>query len=312
MSNEMIFDNAGKPSMMVRIPKFKVSDVIAGGREETHPAFIVDGREVPEIYIGKYQSVIVNGLAYSIAFQQPTVNATFNDMVQASEAKGDGWHLMTNAERAAIALWSMKNGTLPHGNNNFGSDYQHADESGICFDGRKVLTGSGPATWSHDHTPEGIFDMNGNVFEWLGGLRLHNGEIQIIPDNNAAKHIDQSETSGEWKPIMVGKNKINISETARGLKLTTEEAEGDWNGCRFARLETDIEIPNILKELALYPSGDEKIKDYFGAGVKGIRYPIYGGSWDGGAVDGLFALYLSYVSGYSYTFVGGRLAYYNV
>ena len=106
MSNEMIFDNAGKPSMMVRIPKFKVSDVIAGGREETHPAFIVDGREVPEIYIGKYQSVIVNGLAYSLAFQQPTVNVTFNDMVQASEAKGDGWHLMTNAERAAIALWS--------------------------------------------------------------------------------------------------------------------------------------------------------------------------------------------------------------
>jgi len=288
----VIFDNVGKPSMMVRIPKFKYSDVITGGREVTCSAFIIDGVEVPEIHISKYQNVIVNDKAYSLPFQKPSVSLNFDQAKEACEAKGPGWHLMTNAEWAAIALWSKKNGTLPHGNNRGGSDYNHEDEKGICFDDYKVLTGSGPDTWSHDHTPDGIFDLNGNVWEWVGGLRLLNGEIQIIPNNNAAKHIDQSKTSQEWKPIMVDSETLKFTETDNGLKLTTEEAEG-WNGCNFADLESDVEVPDIMKELALYPADDADLTERIWADAEGEKLPYRGGYWGNGASAGVFILGLS-------------------
>lgn len=55
---------------------------------------------------------------------------------------------MTNAEWAALALWAKKNGTMPRGNNQFGSDvsapYEHGREA--SKDGNRtgrILTGSG-------------------------------------------------------------------------------------------------------------------------------------------------------------------------
>ena len=33
----------------------------------------------------------------------------------------------------------------------------------------------------HNHDMSGIADINGNLWEWTGGLRLMDGEIQIIP-----------------------------------------------------------------------------------------------------------------------------------
>ena len=41
-SNEIILDDKGLPSVMVYVTKFKISDVITGGSDSTHPAFIVD------------------------------------------------------------------------------------------------------------------------------------------------------------------------------------------------------------------------------------------------------------------------------
>ncbi|MBR0401412.1 MAG: hypothetical protein IJH73_02755, partial [Lachnospiraceae bacterium] len=56
-----ITDDLGRPSRMVRIPKFKWSDVIEGGRDETCSAFVVGGREVDCIYISKYMNIIRDG-----------------------------------------------------------------------------------------------------------------------------------------------------------------------------------------------------------------------------------------------------------
>ena len=42
--NTVLLDDRGMPSIMVAFPKFKISDVIAGGSENIHPAFsVVDG-----------------------------------------------------------------------------------------------------------------------------------------------------------------------------------------------------------------------------------------------------------------------------
>lgn len=295
MNTTVLYDDALKPSMMVRIPKFKVSDVIPGGPEVTHPAFIVDGVEIPEIYISKYQNIIVNDRAYSLPFQEPATRINFDQAKQACEMKGKGWHLMTNAEWAAIALWCLKNGTLPRGNNNYGSDYHEEDERGVSFNDYQVLTGSGPATWTHDHTEDGIYDLNGNVWEWVAGLRLLSGEIQIIPDNNAAKAIDQSRFSEEWQPVTVDGKILKFTETDNGISLTTDEAEG-WDGCRFMDLESDVEVPELLKTLALFPAEGTNVEDRIWADADGECLPYRGGSWFVGSSAGVFGWYLNHPS----------------
>lgn len=206
--NEIILDDKGLPSVMVRIPKFKISDVITGGSNSVHPAFIVNGVEVPEIYISKFQNVIHNGRAYSLPGEDPTVNVNFDTARQACEAKGRGWHLMTRAEWALLALWCKNNGFLPWGNNNYGKDTRETNYKAIptYFDeqGRitRVATGTGPLTWSHDKSPAGIWDLNGNVLEWVGGMRLVYGELQVLVNNNAADSVNsQSSGSSEWKAI---------------------------------------------------------------------------------------------------------------
>ncbi len=59
-----------------------------------------------------------------------------------------------------------------------------------------------PVSWSDNWQEDGIWDLNGNVYEWQGGYRTVDGEIQIIPDNNAAKQISQGSESTLWKAIM--------------------------------------------------------------------------------------------------------------
>lgn len=65
-NNVILTDDKGLPSVMVYIPKFKMSDVITGATDSTHPAFIVDGVEKDGIYISKYQNVAYNSRAYSL------------------------------------------------------------------------------------------------------------------------------------------------------------------------------------------------------------------------------------------------------
>jgi sulfatase modifying factor 1 len=206
--NDIILDDKGLPSVMVRIPKFKISDVITGGSDSTHPAFLVNGIEVPEIYISKYQNVVHNGRAYSLPGEDPANNMTWDTARGYCEAKGPGWHMMTKAEYAAIALWCKKNGFLPYGNNNYGKDSREtlpiAIPAVLDSQGRtlRTLTGTGPITWSHNKAIDGIWDLNGNVSEWTGGIRTVYGELQLLANNNAAdSNNPQTVDAATWKAI---------------------------------------------------------------------------------------------------------------
>lgn len=302
-NNTVLFDDKGLPSIMVRIPKFKISDVITGGSETTHPAFIVNGVEKNEIFISKYQNVVIGDRAYSLAMQDPKTSINFDQAKLYSENKGTGWHLMTNAEWAAIALWCKKNTFMPRGNNNYGADHSASHEKGIEVYAEvgktaRIAAGSGPTNWAHDGSNAGIYDLNGNVNEWVGGLRLVDGEIQIIADNNAAvTGANQTASSTLWKALAADGSLV-APGTASSLKFDSPTklvkvltATGSTSTA-FETLaaDTGITVPMILKALALAPVDSDHGGDRLYTNNIGEILPYRGGGWHNASAAGVFSL----------------------
>ena len=230
--NEVLFDDLGKPSVMVKIPKMTYAQLGMGSSTAVHPAFIVNGQEVDEIFISKYQNIVKNSRAYSLPGQEPRGSITFDDARAACEAKGEGWHLMTRMEWGLIVRWCQNNGVLPKANNNYGKHVSETNYKAIPMtkDGSgqtlHTATGTGPLTWFHDQTPSGIADMGGNVREWSGGIRCVYGELQILPNNNAADSDNsQAASSAQWKAIDAATGDLI---TPNGSGTTAGSVKMDW------------------------------------------------------------------------------------
>lgn len=321
-TNDILYDDKGLPSVMVKIPKFKISQVIPGGADSVHPAFIVNGQEVDAIYISKYQNIVNNNRAYSLPCEDPKTSVNLDQAISYCTQKGDGWHLMTRAEWAAIALWCKANGCLPKGNNNYGKDaseggYKAIPAPGVNDSGRtaRVLTGTGPVSWSHDGTLEGIWDLNGNIWEWNGGSRTVKGELQVLVNNNAAD-LDHSQaaSSAQWKAIDAT---TGAYITPNGSGTTANSIKLDWvsgkitysatittqadasRDCAFASVTCASSVSAaaqaVLKALAFLPASataseyeDDHMWMNNGADERAF---FSGGTWTTGANAGLFALY---------------------
>lgn len=96
---------------------------------------------------------------------------------------GPGYHLMTQFEGASIALWCNSQGFQPHGNDRNTNPLSSSDvttETAILDQAAFArnntylasLTGSGPASWNHNNRPDGIADLDGNMWEWRDGLLM--------------------------------------------------------------------------------------------------------------------------------------------
>ena len=285
MRNEVIFDDRGIPDIMVAF----MPDELGLPAE-------LKGRKVEAYLIGKYQATMIDGVPHSLPFQQPAVNVSHDDAIRLCEAKGPGWHLITNDEWAALAHQSRKNGTLPRGNTGSGKSHSHPEETGTTYDGGygKTLTGSGPVTWNHDHTAEGVADMVGNVWEHVGGIRFLDGQVQIIPNNEAAAGADQSPDSKEWTAIYTPDGDpvyYNVKDGEIVLQPTAPEGK-DYDGVPFCDLHerADMDVPDKLIELGLYPAPGYESEEYFWLDTDGERCVYRGGSWYNGTYAGVFAL----------------------
>lgn len=286
----LLQDTRGKASYMVKIPCFLLSDVIPGAPDCVHPAFVVNGRQVDAIYISKYQNTVVDGLAYSLPNVEPQTDTTLAQAAQVCAAKGAGWHLMTNAEWGAIALWCKAHSTQPHGNTDHGVCFTDKQEAGIAASGGRVLTGTGPAAWAHDGTPDGIYDLCGNVWEWVAGLRLVNGQIQLIENNDAAV--------GDltWKTALCldadGEEPVLRSERKHPMHTADDESFGPCAGCAFGalRVEDGIEVPLALQAGAVVPGADRTETGSIWFRNYGVRGAARGGSFSSEDGGGIFSL----------------------
>ena len=138
-------------------------------------------------------------------------------------------------------------------------------------------------------------------------MRLMDGVIEVIPDNNAAADIDMSKDSEKWVALMKDGKPIRINAEDGGLKFTTEESGMDYDGCEWGDAEFGFDVTEQMKELALYPGEPET---YLYADTEGERLPLAGGSWYNGASAGVFYLDLDLARSRSDGSVGFRSAFY--
>jgi hypothetical protein len=324
--NSVLCDRTGAPSVMVYVPKFDLCDVLDGAPQMPHPAFVREGCVLDGIYVSKFQNVVENGLAHSLPDRDPATHVDFDEATRACEEKGEGWHLMTAMEWGAIALWCQKNGCLPYGNNDLGKDVREADvvarisyrdeEKGIC----RTATGTGPVAWSHNRREDGIWDLNGNVWEWSGGLRLVRGELQL------------QQSDGDWCAINAHTGACicpnGEGTTADSVKLdmidgafvfvsgALRDAYPHARFCDFAavRAADDVcdQVRLLLAALGLLPMGDptayEGVALYANNG-SAERMLFRGGRWGQGLNAGLFKSCIDDPRTYRGDAVGFRAAY---
>jgi len=338
-NNEILYDDKGLPSIMVKIPKMTYAQLGLGSSTAVHPAFIVNGQEVDAIYISKYQNIVVDGRAYSLPGEDPKATISKDSALAACTAKGAGWHLMSRAEWAMLALWCKANGTQPKGNNNYGKDSTETVRRAVptYMDGAnigRVATGTGPLAWSHDGTPSGIWDLNGNVSEWVGGIRLVKGELQIMANNNAAdKDKSQAADSAQWMAIKASDGTLITPDgdgtTTGSVRLDYVSSAWKWvegtissqsdssRNCAFESVSADAALGAdtvlLLQALGLLKY-DNTVGayngDYFYANNGAAERALFcGGIWVSGAAAGVFCCYGSNDRSGADAYLGFRSAF---
>ena len=325
-TNHLLTDDKGLPGAYVYRGKKMLSELIAGGDASiVHPAFMVKEVQQAGVYFGKYQGKVHNNRIYALPGEDPTVSINLDTYEAYCKNKGRGHHCITAAEWGFLALLAKKNGTQPKGNNNYGKDttesqYIAIPTPGVTDSGRtaRVLTGTGPLTWSDNGQLDGVFDLNGNVWEWVAGVRLVAGELQVIPFNDAASDdVDTGASSNAWRALnanaasyadlfVVPNGQGTTAGTVKldyvsghwqwGISITSSSDSGRsalFASTTYASLSAFCKM--YLQALALGPedgaTADDYNGDYFWANnAAAERCAIRGGNWAFGASAGVFVL----------------------
>lgn len=302
------FTAKGQPSYFYRLRKFTCESMGGGFGTGTHPAFIVGGVEKDEILIGVHQAAEVNGEMVSQAGLVPRASINHDQAVTLARNTGPGFCLTTNAMYAALALQCRAAFRFPRGNNNNGRAYNATDEVGINDSGNPttggtghtvIRAGSGPVAWNHPPNPFGIQNLNGNVWEWSPGMRIVDGEIQIIANNDAVLSATDLSASGPWQAILAADGTLVAPGTAGTVRYATSGSTAGTLVCSSGNAFSAMVANSVsaaaldrLRALGLMQPGAPIEQDGFFINLSGERLPIRGGGWDFGSRAGVFALRL--------------------
>ena len=306
-ATDVLLNAANLPSFVIPVNKRTNAQLFTGGSEKVHGAFRVNDVEYSRFYMSKFINAIVNGVAVSWPGMDPRASINYDDAHKACNAAGAGWHMASIPERAVIDHLIYKSGFVPRGNTQYGKNHAYTYEAGeesYANAERTIVrtaTGSGPATWFHDGTREGIADWVGNVWKWFSGMRIVDGEIQIFVDNMAAAQVAHGAASTYWKAILPDGSLVDPG-TAGTLKYTstltigTDRVAEATPSKAFASIAAadGIVLPEILKELHLVP--DPEVKTHQGnvwVNTAGERLPVGGGCYNYTSGAGPSALSLS-------------------
>lgn len=300
----VLYDNLGNPSIMNIIPIFRYEDLGYNADMGSGVVSCFDvgtGTNRSEIFIGAFQSSLVGNNAVSLPRTDQKTSINFDTAKTYCANKGAGWHLMTMHEWAAISLWCMANGFEPRGNTDSGRAHDRNVEQGRRMDGglpgaatgtARVHTGSGPDAWRHNNSPWGISDLVGNVWEWLDGFKLQNGQIIASTFNTQAEanwvaqaaYFDSTLTTG-------GAARLSNAVVNRLGTIGDNTNGGNTAIAAFnVMAKTGTYVSNqLLKRLLVEPStvlpkGSVYMRNF------GERLPLRGGSWSNGSGAGLAAL----------------------
>ncbi|ANE71929.1 hypothetical protein A7B01_20840 [Klebsiella pneumoniae] len=335
----IVYTKKGQPCFMNVLTKFNLSE-IDSSLSGTHPAFIVDGRELSQILIGTYQMRVIDGEMVSQPYTVPTRGVvSLPYAIQTARASGPGFHAITNAEWSALQCLAWKNQQYPKGANLNGCDVTDTSLYGILVDGLPagtttgsglIYTGSGPTDFRHNLAYNGISDLNGNANEHVSGLRCVYGELQVLANNNAASSSrDLLDTSADWRAISGEDGSLITPDgngtTANSIKLksgsvasaadyTLTLTSGQFQTTTIVNSTGKAVTSLALKKLqilGLYPflSTDS---DFFIINTSVIGYAQRGGHNSNAAAAGINALSLSNLNINMGGNITSRLAYYSV
>ncbi|WP_202904843.1 SUMF1/EgtB/PvdO family nonheme iron enzyme [Marinomonas sp. S3726] len=337
--NTVIYDAQGNPNIMVVIPRFNCEDINDAVFAKTgvdmrlgtgtHPAFKTNGVDRGEILIGKYlASEGANGGCSVIGGVQPKTSVDYDTAKSLCTNKGEGWHMMSIHEWAAIALWSLANETVPRGNTNYGRAHDAKWEAALRSDGglpgdisgtARSDTGSGPDTWAHDHGAFGVQDLVGNVWERVDQMKLEDGQIITSLDNDPSlteenwhrysAYFDSTlnTTSGEAGSPVLSSGITNrngpIGDLSNGAYMYNGVISSITKGAGYIEREE-------LRRLLIEFEGASKLDGSLYVRNYGERIPLRGGSWVNGGDVGIGALHLTISRLHKDGYVGFRPAYF--
>lgn len=303
--NTVIYDDLGNPNVMYLLQKYDLGylnlelDKRYGENRYkfgsgVHPAFIMDGKEVGEIYISKYENSLGEGGApVSLPADSKITEYHAYEIEQRIRKKGKHWRLMSNAEYTALILLSWANDTLPLPSNlNVMGRYDNEHVAG--YNRRFIMPSGIPVSMSHDGTKDGVMGLCGNSYNWVSGLRSDGGSVRIagrdgIPTNDYTHDWSENnyiDTGIYWASKIGFTNVKQSFDVQRGIHAC------DNTG---ASLPTTLNVIPNAKAVGITPVMDDNLalSTNFEA-FNGSPYALRGilNRWVGDVKDKYPAMYL--------------------